>query len=211
MKSKICGISDSKTLKYLTNHSNPPDFIGFIVNYPKSKRYIEANKLIDQSRWDDYGKKCLEEINTNSQNFLIENVDSFLLETKRLLKSGGKLVNVSVLWDHFKFHGPENELNTLIHDAFRAHCFHQMLPMEMKSKLQNLGFYNIKNKELAFLITERNNNSPAKFTEETIAKFALKEGVSEDKVLDWRNQLALAEEQGHFGFTSFPVLTEALL
>ena len=86
-----------------------------------------------------------------------------------------------------------------------------MLPMEMKSKLQNLGFYNIKNTELAFLITERNNNSPAKFTEETIAKFALKEGVSEDKVLDWRNQLALAEEQGHFGFTSFPVLTEALL
>ena len=141
----------------------------------------------------------------------IENVDSVLVEAKRLLKSGGKFVNVSVLWDHFKFHGPENELNTLIHDAFRAHCFHQMLPMEMKSKLQNLGFYNIKNTELAFLITERNNNSPAKFTEDTIAKFALKEGISEDKVLDWRNQLALAEEQGHFGFTSFPVLTEALL
>ena len=47
MKSKICGVSDSKTLEYLTNHSHPPDFIGFIVNYPKSKRYIEINKLSD--------------------------------------------------------------------------------------------------------------------------------------------------------------------
>jgi phosphoribosylanthranilate isomerase len=45
MKSKICGISDFKTLKYLTKHSNPPQYIGFIVNYPKSKRFIEYNKL----------------------------------------------------------------------------------------------------------------------------------------------------------------------
>jgi phosphoribosylanthranilate isomerase len=45
MKSKICGISDSKTLKYLTNHSNPPHYIGFIVNYSKSKRFVRHNKL----------------------------------------------------------------------------------------------------------------------------------------------------------------------
>ena len=45
MKSKICGISDSKTLKFLINHSNPPQYIGFIVNYPKSKRFVEFTKL----------------------------------------------------------------------------------------------------------------------------------------------------------------------
>ena len=45
MKSKICGISDLKTLEFLTNYSNHPDFIGFIVNYPKSKRYVELKKL----------------------------------------------------------------------------------------------------------------------------------------------------------------------
>ena len=39
MKSKICGISDIETLKFLTNHPASPQFIGFIVNYPKSKRY----------------------------------------------------------------------------------------------------------------------------------------------------------------------------
>jgi phosphoribosylanthranilate isomerase len=45
MKSKICGISDSKTLKYLINHPNPPEYIGFIVNYAKSKRYIDYDNL----------------------------------------------------------------------------------------------------------------------------------------------------------------------
>ena len=45
MKSKICGISDAKILKYLTEHSHPPQYIGFIVNYPKSIRFIKFNKL----------------------------------------------------------------------------------------------------------------------------------------------------------------------
>ena len=45
MKSKICGISDIKTLEFLINHPNSPEFIGFIVNYPKSKRYVDLHKL----------------------------------------------------------------------------------------------------------------------------------------------------------------------
>ena len=45
MKLKICGISDSKTLKYLTEHAYPPEYIGFIVNYPESKRFVELEKL----------------------------------------------------------------------------------------------------------------------------------------------------------------------
>ena len=45
LKSKICGVSDSKTLSYLINHSYPPQFVGFIVNYPKSKRYVSSEKL----------------------------------------------------------------------------------------------------------------------------------------------------------------------
>ena len=45
MKTKICGISDSNTLKYIINHPYPPDYIGFIVNYQKSKRFVELNTL----------------------------------------------------------------------------------------------------------------------------------------------------------------------
>ena len=42
---KICGISDPKTLNYILDHPNPPNFIGFITNYRKSKRFVEYEKL----------------------------------------------------------------------------------------------------------------------------------------------------------------------
>ncbi len=45
MDSKICGIKDLKTLKYIINHNNPPKFIGFITNYKKSIRYVKFKNL----------------------------------------------------------------------------------------------------------------------------------------------------------------------
>ena len=45
MDAKICGIKDSKTLNYIVNHNNPPKFVGFITNYPKSKRYVGHENL----------------------------------------------------------------------------------------------------------------------------------------------------------------------
>jgi len=52
MQVKICGISDPITLKFLTEHPHSPKFIGFIVNYPKSRRYVEINKLKDLLKID---------------------------------------------------------------------------------------------------------------------------------------------------------------
>ena len=57
LKTKICGVSDSKTLAYITNHSYPPQFIGFIVNYPKSKRHVNLENLNELLKIDK--KKCL--------------------------------------------------------------------------------------------------------------------------------------------------------
>ena len=45
MHAKICGIKNTKTLKYLINHKYPPKFIGFICNYPKSHRNLNFKKL----------------------------------------------------------------------------------------------------------------------------------------------------------------------
>ncbi len=45
LKSKLCGFSDLKTLDYAINHPYAPSLIGFIVNFPKSRRYVENDKL----------------------------------------------------------------------------------------------------------------------------------------------------------------------
>ena len=47
LKSKICGVSDSKILNFIVNHDYSPQFVGLIVNYPKSRRYVDIKKLKD--------------------------------------------------------------------------------------------------------------------------------------------------------------------
>ena len=42
---KIWGVSNFETLEYIINHPYPPNFIGFITNYKKSKRYIDLEVL----------------------------------------------------------------------------------------------------------------------------------------------------------------------
>ena len=57
MKLKICGISDIKTLEYLTYHPLSPAYIGFITNYPKSRRFVELNVLKDLLKVDKKNSK----------------------------------------------------------------------------------------------------------------------------------------------------------
>ena len=169
-------------------------------------KLIEANA--HESQLED--NCCHSATSTQALEYILD-VNPALDEITRILKPGGAFVNVSILWDHFKFYGADQRLNGKIHDAFRAHCSHQMLPLELPGKLERRGFRNIKDKSLAFVITRRDGNSPARYTEAVMASFALTQGISEEEVSDWQCQLKKAEQQGRFGFTSFPVMTSAYL
>ena len=70
MKLKICGISDSKTLEHLITHSHPPEYIGFIVNYKKSKRFVEFDKLKDLLKVDKKNSKYVAVLVNPNQTIL---------------------------------------------------------------------------------------------------------------------------------------------
>jgi len=42
---KICGVKDPQILDYIINHNYPPKMIGFICNWPKSKRFVNYEDL----------------------------------------------------------------------------------------------------------------------------------------------------------------------
>ena len=73
---KICGISDLNTLNYLINHRYPPNFIGFISNYKKSKRYVTFEKLRILT--------SVEKKNINFVSVLVNPNDEILEEIKGL-------------------------------------------------------------------------------------------------------------------------------
>ena len=72
MKSKICGISDSETLKYLTEHLNPPHYIGFIVNYPKSKRFVKHSELKELLKISKKNSKYVAVLVQPDENILMQ-------------------------------------------------------------------------------------------------------------------------------------------
>ena len=64
---------------------------------------------------------------------------------------------------------------------------------------------------MPLFITNRDDNSPAKFAEEVIGQFAIQQGISEIKVNEWKRQLKLAEDEGRFAYTNLPILTYGFL
>ena len=73
---KICGISDLETLNYIIDHRYPPNFIGFISNYKKSKRYVTYEKLRILT--------SVEKKNINFVSVLVDPNDEILEEIKGL-------------------------------------------------------------------------------------------------------------------------------
>ena len=70
LECKICGISDAETLNYIINHKFPPQYIGFIANYTKSKRFIEIDKLKELTNVDKKKTKFVAVLVKPSNNIL---------------------------------------------------------------------------------------------------------------------------------------------
>ena len=96
---KICGISDLRTLNYIVEHPYPPQFIGFITNYKKSKRYVEFEKLKELINIDKKG--------INFVSVLI-NPDDEILEMIKNLK-----------FDYYQLYDVNPEATKLIKEKYK--------------------------------------------------------------------------------------------
>ena len=67
---KICGISDPKTLTYIVDHPYPPQFVGFIVNWKASSRYVELDRLKELLNIDKKKSKYVAVIVKNDESTL---------------------------------------------------------------------------------------------------------------------------------------------
>ncbi len=139
----------------------------------------------------------------------IPDVDAALAEARRVLRPGGVMAVVSVLWDHWRFHGADPELTGRMLETWRAHCHHQMLPLEMPRRMAAAGFGGVTRRPIGFLNGALHENAYAFWAARIVAAYGTAQGVAEDDARRWLDQLAEADRQGRFGFVSVPVLTTA--
>jgi len=142
----------------------------------------------------------------------IPDVDAVLQECQRVLKPGGMFVSVSVMWDHFKCHGPNERVNSKVLEVWRGHCVYQNLPVEMPSKLAALSFVGVQQTPLAFYLNSFHANSFANYAIKFLRGFAEKSGkFSDSELQEWDTTLERALAENRAAFCSFPVLTHATL
>ncbi len=139
----------------------------------------------------------------------VKDVSAALKEARRVLKAGSPIAIVSILWEHCRFYGAERKLNEQINEAWRAHCFHQMLPLEIPALLDKNGFGRLTRTNISFLDTALHAGTTAYYLSKLIAKFVISQGVSEEDANLWLSQLDDADKNERFGFVNFPVLTTA--
>lgn len=139
----------------------------------------------------------------------IDDTDRALRETRRVMKTGAKAAIVCVLWDHFRFHGAEPKLDARMMEAFRAHCPHQMLPLELPNKLLDAGFGGVTRRPLPIFNGSLHENAASFWLSKLVAMFGMSRGIPAQDANDWLTQLALADREGRFGFVSTPALTTA--
>ena len=84
---KICGVSDFDTLKFIVNHPYTPNYIGFITNYKKSKRFIDYEKLKELLK--------VKRQNINFVSVMVKPSDEFLKKIKDLNFDYYQLYDVS--------------------------------------------------------------------------------------------------------------------
>ena len=80
---KICGVSDLKPLKYIVSHPHPPQFIGFISNFKKSKRHVEFEKLKELLNNDKNGISFVSVL-VNPDNEILEKIKNLKFDYYQL-------------------------------------------------------------------------------------------------------------------------------
>ena len=105
MDAKICGVKDSNTLKYIINHNHSPKFIGFIVNYKKSKRYIKFEKLKKLIDINKKGINFVAVLVAPDENILekIKNLNFDYYQLYDVTPNKTKLIKKKYKKNHFSF------------------------------------------------------------------------------------------------------------
>ena len=140
MKTKICGITDSNTLKYIINHPYPPDYIGFIVNYKKSKRFVELNNL----------KKLLE-IKKKKTKYVAVLVKPTYEDLEKIS---------TLPFDYYQIYDLNNNKITLIKKKYKINI---IIAITVKDKNDVLTYNNYKNVADIFLFDSKGYEKSVRF------------------------------------------------
>ena len=132
-------------------------------------------------------------------------------EIHRVLRSGGRFVNLSTNWSSCVWHTENKERMRSVLDGWAAHETHRDLPTILSGQLLRAGLQILRQRAVPIINTSFSENSFSYWTTKVIPGYVIGRGaVSKEEADAWAAELAELDQRGEYFFSLTPVLTEAI-
>jgi arsenite methyltransferase len=141
----------------------------------------------------------------------IPRLDDALCEVQRVLRPGGRFINVATNWSSVVWHSNAADRMQRVLTAWRGHCPYPDLPATLAARLRLVGLQPLRQTTLPVLNMSYHENSFSFWAARLIHAFVVGQGaVPVDEADAWLQEFDDLEQAGEFLVCSTPILTEAL-
>jgi len=134
-----------------------------------------------------------------------------LQEIRRVLRPGGRLVNLATNWSSAVWHSRHPERMERVLAAWAAHAPYLDLPAILAAELRKAGLQPLRQRPVPVLNMSYNENTFSYWVARMIARFvAGRRAVTKEEADAWLSEFQSLETEAAYFFCSTPILTEAM-
>jgi arsenite methyltransferase len=138
-------------------------------------------------------------------------VGKALQEIRRVLRPGGRLINLATNWSSAVWHSRNPARMNRVLAEWAAHAPYLDLPAILAAELRKAGVQPLRQRPAPILNMSYNENSFSYWVARMIARFVAGRGaVTREDADAWLAEFTLLETDAEYFFSSTPVLTEAI-